>query len=109
MWCGVTGKPFRRLRRLVGLFRRSPRVAQMGHSYEKAGLKVSGEPIPWNADSVVVEAVLECWGRSLENKSDLELHLPCEIPLTPAALEYRGDDCCQVLFRLPPSQVVRTG
>ena len=40
------------------MYRSGPRLQTLRFGYETAGLVVRDEPIPWNADSVLVEAVL---------------------------------------------------
>ena len=106
---GSEGWHSRGLRGMWRFFRRFPRVLGLWHSYEKAGLRVSGEPIPWNADTVLVEALVEWSGNPLVSRIDFELRTSDEIPLTPASLEERGGGFYHVLFRLAASRGARAG
>ncbi|MBL8792611.1 MAG: hypothetical protein JNM56_01770, partial [Planctomycetia bacterium] len=72
------------------------------YSYEKAGLTLHDQPIPWNAEAVLVEAILRNLpvGRA---KADFQLVLPDRAPV--AAESLRRDekqDQHRLFFRLPP-------
>ena len=43
---------------LWSMHRLGPQPQALHYSYEKAGLTIPGQPIPWNAEAVVVEANL---------------------------------------------------
>ena len=82
-----------------------PKVRSIRFQYEKAGLTVADEPIPWNADTVVVEAVIWCPPSTVPRKSEFQLRTPDRVPrmavtLTPAD----EDDTVRVVFRLSPIQ-----
>jgi hypothetical protein len=73
------------------------------YTYEKAGLRVRDEPLPWNAEAVEVEATLRAPG--LDNCwSTGEFALQVSgAPAAPAhGLEPAGDDLMRVAFRLLP-------
>jgi hypothetical protein len=89
-------------------FRRFPQVLRQWHSYEKAGLRVSDEAIPWNADTVLVEALVGWSGNPL-SRIDFELRIPDEVPLTATSLEERGGGLYHVLFRPATSRGTRAG
>jgi hypothetical protein len=75
------------------------------HSYEKAGLTLDDQPIPWNAEAVVVEARLRL-PASGRRKADFSLRVP-EREAVPAESLRRdeADDHCRLFFRLPtPAQ-----
>jgi hypothetical protein len=76
----------------------------MHFSYEKAGLTIENQPIPWNADAVVVECLLR-GSSSSRRREDYLLRLPEQEPLLAETL--RRDDsenCCRLFFRLPAPQ-----
>jgi hypothetical protein len=50
-------------------------------SYEKAGLTVDEQPIPWNAEAVVVETRLRLAPYLAQHKNDFVLRLPGQPPL----------------------------
>jgi hypothetical protein len=79
-----------------------PRVRRIDIGYEKAGVVVRGEPIPWNADAVLIDidvsfAVLRNWP-----KSDFCLDVAGEPPLLPIGQQpLAGDDeASRMLFRM---------
>jgi hypothetical protein len=74
------------------------------HSYEKAGLTLDDQPIPWNAEAVVVEALLRpAAGR---RKADFSLRLAEREPVAAESLRRdESEDVCRLFFRLPtPAQ-----
>jgi hypothetical protein len=71
-------------------------------SYEKAGLTIHDQPIPWNAEAVLVE-VLVCASSSPKRKGDFTLRLPGKDPITADSVRTAdGEDRQHVLFRIPP-------
>jgi hypothetical protein len=109
MWCELNRWHFPRERKLFQLFQNSPRLAALGYAYEKGGLQISSEPIPWNADAVFVEALVEWSGKPLDCKNDFDLHLADELPLTPISLDPREEGVYHVVFRLAAIQSARAG
>ncbi len=91
----------RKMSRALGLFR-FPWLEDVQIGYEKAGMTVFGEPIPWNAEAVLVEALL--WGGSREEKRPeaFSLRLPYSFfgPSTSVSCEEEG--LVRLTFRLPP-------
>lgn len=83
--------------------RLAARPQALHFSYEKAGLVVPDQPIPWNAEAVLVEALVKAAGRSL---ADFQLRLNDQPPI-PAETS-RQDETEQshhLFFRLrPPTQ-----
>jgi hypothetical protein len=84
------------------LYRISPQPQALHYSYEKAGLTLSNQPIPWTAEAVVVEALLRLpsGGR---RKAEFQLRLPGQ-ELVPAEQLRRqeAEGRYRVTFRLPP-------
>jgi hypothetical protein len=81
----------------------------MHYSYEKAGLTVDNQPIPWNADAVLVECLLRLPASTGRRKSDFTLHLPEQTPVQADTL--RADDAtdnCRLFFRLPAPTATTT-
>lgn len=73
--------------------------------YEKAGLVVHEQPIPWNAESVLVEALVHLPHTNLRRKSDFQLRLDGSDPHPAEAIRRQeGDQRHRVTFRLPPPQ-----
>jgi len=78
------------------------------HSYEKAGLIIANQPVPWNAEAVLVEATVRLTTPAMRNRADFSLRLGDRPPLV--AEEVRrlepvedGDPHRHVVrFRLPP-------
>jgi hypothetical protein len=89
------------------LYRISPQPQALHYSYEKAGLTLSNQPIPWTAEAVVVEALLRL--PSTRRRSDFQLRLPGQ-DLVPAEQLRRqeSDSHYRVTFRLPPPGVTVT-
>jgi hypothetical protein len=84
---------------------KDPKLKEIRCGYEKAGLSVSGEPIPWNAEAVIVEAVIGIFSDVVYHKSDFQLRLPDRPPRMAVLLhpeEQKG--VVRVVFRLPPLQ-----
>ena len=81
------------------MVRLGSRSQALHFSYEKAGLLVPDQPIPWNADAVQVEAEVRLpAGRG---KGDFRLALPGRDPINVDAFS-RGDRHYRLSFRLPP-------
>ncbi|MBY0524899.1 MAG: hypothetical protein K2R98_15955 [Gemmataceae bacterium] len=76
------------------------RPQALHYSYEKAGLTVHDQPIPWNAEAVVVEALLQ--SRPGRRKSDFALSVPNHVPIAAENLRRdEGEDRHHLFFRLP--------
>src|SRR5947209_17375923 len=67
---------------------------------EKAGLTLENQPIPWNAEAVLVEALLRL-GPNTRRKADFSLRLPGQAPLPPESLKREeGSDRHRLFFRI---------
>jgi hypothetical protein len=85
------------------LYRLGPQAQALHYSYEKAGLIVHDQPIPWNAEAVLVEACLHLSASQSRRKADFELRLPGQKPCPAEQLQrIENDDRYRVSFRLPP-------
>jgi hypothetical protein len=73
------------------------------YGYEKAGLTLYDQPIPWSAEAVLVEASVRLAASTPRRKADFQLRLAGQEPLPAEILRRQeGDDLHRVLFRLPP-------
>ena len=85
------------------LYRISPQPQALHYSYEKAGLTLHDQPIPWNAEAVLVEALLRLPPNASRRKGDFLLRLPGQPPVAADQVRRQeGDDRFAVHFRLPP-------
>ncbi len=86
--------------------RLTPQPQALHHSYEKAGLTLHDQPIPWNAEAVLVEALVRLPSQSTRIKTDFTLHLPNQIPYPAEQLcRQESGERFRVCFRLPPPAV----
>jgi hypothetical protein len=88
------------------LYRIGPQPQALHYSYEKAGLVLHDQPIPWNAEAVLVEAQLHLRAAAARRKADFQLRTPGQDPIP--AEQFRrleGEDRYRVAFRLPPPGV----
>jgi len=78
----------------------------MHYSYEKGGLVIDNQPIPWNADAVVVECLARVPGASVRRKEEFLLRIPGRDPIALDSLHRdETQDRCRLFFRFsPPSQ-----
>ena len=84
------------------LYRIGPRSQAMHFRYEKAGRNVDDQPIPWNAEAVLVQATVRLPKSSNRRKTDFQLRVP-GLDLVPAErMEHEGDDHHRLTFRIPP-------
>ena len=83
------------------LYRIGPQPQALHFSYEKAGLIVHDQPIPWNAEAVLVEAMLRLPKTSSRRKADFQLRVPGQ-DLVPAEQHapHEADDHHRVTFRI---------
>ena len=85
------------------LYRIGPQPQALHYSYEKAGLIVHDQPVPWNAEAVLVEATLRLRESSGRRKADFTLRLPGREPVPAEQLRPRdGDQRYTIAFRAPP-------
>ena len=85
------------------LSRPGAQAQAMHHSYEKGGLVVDGQPIPWNADAVVVECQARLPGTAVRRKEDFLLRIPGREPVPLDNLRREEpENRYRLHFRLPP-------
>jgi hypothetical protein len=88
---------------LWNLMRGGPQPQGLHYSFEKAGLTLHDQPVPWNAEAVVVEALVHLPASVARRKADFTLRLPGREPLVAEGLRGRGsDDRARLHFRFPP-------
>jgi hypothetical protein len=93
------------MRDLWPMHRIGPQPQALHYSFEKAGLTFDKQPIPWNADAVLVEAAVRLPSSTSRRKSDFELHLPNQPPVPAESLRGEEEDRHRLFFRLPtPAQ-----
>jgi hypothetical protein len=82
-----------------------PKLRSIRFSYEKAGLTVADEPIPWNAEAILVEALVRCPPGKPPRNGDFQLRTPDRVPRMAVALHSDGEEATvRAVFRLPPIQ-----
>lgn len=80
----------------------------MYYSSEKAGLVLQNQPIPWGAESVVVEALIRP-PSSARKKIDYTLHLPGSDPIPAESIRKdEGSDKYRLFFRFAPPTATTT-
>jgi hypothetical protein len=79
-----------------------PRVLGIQFRYEKAGVSVCNEPIPWNAEAVRVEALLQEPDGDGGARGDYYLRVPGYPPLTADTFRSLPRAVGSASFRLPP-------
>lgn len=86
---------------LWSIYRSGPRLQTLRFGYEKAGLVVRDEPIPWCAESALVEAILTRTPADCR-KGDFRLRFAGQslAPVDLGRTQPEGE--LRVLFRLPP-------
>jgi len=88
---------------LWSMHRSNPQPQALHYSYEKAGLTLRDQPIPWNAEAVLVEAVVRLPAGAQRRKADFQLRLGRQDPLAPESIRRdESTDCLRLLFRLLP-------
>jgi hypothetical protein len=85
------------------LFRLRPQPQTLHFGYEKAGLTLHDQPIPWNAEAVVVEATLRLASPAMRRKGDYALRVPgCDLYVAENFQRQEGEGAYHVSFRFPP-------
>jgi hypothetical protein len=88
---------------LLPLYRLGAQPQALHYSYEKAGLVVNGQPIPWNAEAVLIEASFARLPPAARRKNDFLLRVPFHEPFPAEQLNRRGtEDGYSLHFRIPP-------
>src|SRR5258708_6431059 len=73
------------------------------YSWERAGLVVPGQPVPWCAETVVIEALVRLPVPTGRRKTDFFLRLLGREPVPAETLTaVEGEDCYRITFRMPP-------
>src|SRR5262249_43933448 len=90
------------------LSRGGSRSQAIHHRYERAGLVIAGQPIPWNAEAVLVEALIRLAPGSTARKNDFRLRLAGMEPVAAEAFRrVEGQDHHRLHYRLaPPGRAV---
>ncbi len=93
---------------LWSMHRTGPQPQALQFAYEKAGLTVADQAIPWNADVVSVEVLLRLPAAVARRKSDFSLRLPDQAPIPGDALRRQEhDERYRLVFRLqPPTRTI---
>src|SRR5262245_34048376 len=92
---------------LWSLTRVSPQPQALHYSFEKAGLTLHDQPIPWNAEVVLVEALVRLPPAASRRKNDFTIRLPGRDPIPAESIRQGqpGEDRSRLLFRMPtPAQ-----
>jgi len=81
--------------------RSQPQLIHYG--YEKAGLIVHDQPIPWSAEAVIVEALLRLPSPAARRRGDYQLRLPHQELLPVEGFRRQDEDQrYRISFRFPP-------
>jgi hypothetical protein len=85
------------------MHRTSPQPQALHFSYEKAGLTIHDQPIPWNAEAVLVEASVRLPAAGPRRKADFQLRVGRQEPLSPEIMRREeNEDRHRLFFRFPP-------
>ena len=90
-------------------YRISPQPQALHYSYEKAGLTVQDQPVPWGAEAVLVEARLKLPASAGRRKADFALRLAGREPVLAEDLRrHDTENLFRVSFRAEPPGVTTT-
>jgi hypothetical protein len=90
------------------IFRTGPQSQALAFSFEKAGLTLHNQPIPWNAEAVLVEAQLQA-KEPARRKADYGLRLAGQQPVVADSLRRdEADGRYRLFFRFPPPRTTTT-
>jgi hypothetical protein len=90
-------------------YRISPQPQAIHYSYEKAGLTVHDQPIPWNAEGVMVDARLRLPQSAGRRKTDFLLRLAGRDPVPADDMRRQdADNHYRLTFRVEPPGVTTT-
>jgi hypothetical protein len=79
------------------------------YSYEKAGLQIHDQPIPWNAEAALVEARMVLPGTANRRKADFQLRLAGREPVAAQDLHRsEADHYYRISFRFEPPRTTTT-
>jgi hypothetical protein len=96
------------MRELWPFSRTSAHPQTLHYSFERAGLTLAGQSIPWTAEAVVVEALVRLPASTGRRRSDFRLRLPKREPAPADHLRRVESDLYRVDFRFPPPPVTQT-
>jgi hypothetical protein len=87
---------------LFNMHRTGRELKTVRYGYEKAGLTIFDQPIPWNAEAVLVEAGMRLPSTGPRRKQDFKLRLPGQTPVFPENLRRQDkEEAVLCTFRLP--------
>jgi hypothetical protein len=90
---------------LWNMTRTGPQPQALHYSFEKAGLLVHDQPVPWNAEAVVIEALVDLPAGVPRHKPDFMLRITGAEPVPADSLRSRGpENKVRLHFRLPPPE-----
>jgi hypothetical protein len=85
------------------MHRTGPQPQALHYSYEKAGLTLHDQPIPWNAEAVLVEALVRLPANSPRRKTDFHLRIDKQEPIVAESLRREeGEERHRLFFRFTP-------
>jgi hypothetical protein len=87
---------------LWNLTRSGPQPKTLHYSFEKAGLILHDQPVPWNAEAVVVEALVYLPDNLAGPKSEFRLRIPGREPILPESFRCHENEKTRLQFRFPP-------
>ena len=91
------------MRDLWPIYRMAARPQSFHFSYEKGGLLIADQPIPWNAEVVLVEALVRLRPVHPRRKNDFTLRLPNGQTVSAESLRQQTtEDRARVSFRFAP-------
>jgi hypothetical protein len=91
------------MRDLWSMPRSSPQPQALHYSFEKAGLTLHDQPIPWNAEVVLVEALVRLPPAVPRRKAEFTLHLPDgQVVAAESLRQQTPEDRARLIFRFPP-------
>ncbi len=97
------------MRELRRFSRPSAQPQALHYSYERAGLTLSDQPIPWCAESVTVEALVRLPSSTGRRKSDFFLRMPGrELVAAEHLRRAEGEEHYRITFRMPPPSATIT-
>ncbi len=87
---------------LLLMHRSGPQPQALHYSFEKAGLTLHDQPIPWNAEAVLVEALVRLPASAGRRKADFQLRVGRQEPALAESLRRQeGEERYRAFFRIP--------
>jgi hypothetical protein len=84
------------------MHRSGPQPQALHYSFEKAGLTLHDQPIPWNAEAVLVEALVRLPASVARRKAEFQLRVGQQEPIPAESLRRQeADERYRAFFRLP--------